>query len=198
MSTHIRLVAFIALFASLAGMLLLTTGSANAQAAVRVPVGDLWFCDSSSQNGVCTTEISAGDTVVWDFAGASFPHTTTACGTDCDSPTGSPIWDSGTISDDSSFQFTFDEAGTYLYRCSIHPNQMRGQIIVTGETQEPDDEPSDVPPVATIEVVGAPAAGSGAGPADGGSPWLLAGLAAAGLALLSAGGVMVGVRRRVS
>ena len=29
----------------------------NAQAAVNIPVGDRWFCDSSFQDGVCTTEM---------------------------------------------------------------------------------------------------------------------------------------------
>ena len=80
MSTSTRLIVSLVGLVAAAGVLLMTAGSAGAQAAVNVPVGEFWFCDSSLQNGVCTTEIDAGDTVVWDFSGASFGHTTTSCG----------------------------------------------------------------------------------------------------------------------
>jgi Copper binding proteins, plastocyanin/azurin family len=30
-----------------------------------------------------------------------------------------------------SVRFTFDEAGDYHYECSIHPQQMRGKVVVT-------------------------------------------------------------------
>ena len=185
MKTSFRLLASLAVFLSLAGVLL-AAGPAAAQTPVRVPVGDLWFCDSSNQNGVCTTEISVGDTVVWDYEGASLPHTSSNCGASCDSPDGS-LWDSGTINDRSTFQFTFSEAGTFLYRCNIHPAQMRGQIVVTGVAQEPiDDSP---------EVVAGPAAGTGPGYSSAVSGWYLAGLAMTGLLLVGAGLAVVGARR---
>ena len=198
MKTSFRLLVALAALVSLAGVLLATAGSAGAQTAVDVPVGDLWFCDSSNQNGVCTTEISVGDTVVWDFGGASLPHTTTNCGASCDSADGS-LWDSGTINDGSTFQFTFSEAGTFLYRCNIHPAQMRGQIIVTAAAQEPvDDSPTadDTDAVAEPEVVAVPSAGTGPGSVSTNSAWYVAGLATIGLLLVSGGAVLVGARRR--
>ncbi len=201
MNTPIRLLVSLAAFLLLAGVLLATAGSAGAQAAHNVPVGDLWFCDSANQNGVCSTEISVGDTVIWDFGSASLPHTTSNCGASCDSADGS-LWDSGTINDGSTFQFTFSEEGTYLYRCDIHPAQMQGQIVVTGTAQEP--EPTDAPDNDTDdvdgaqpEIVAAPSAGTGPGSSSAISAWYVAGLAMTGLLLVSAGLALVGARRRV-
>ena len=102
---------------------------AAAATTVVVPVGDFWFCDPSFQNGVCETKIQVGDTVDWDFNGSFAFHTTTDCGADCNSPTATPLWDSGALLG-GSFQFTFNQAGTYPYYCQIHPFTMQGQITV--------------------------------------------------------------------
>lgn len=199
MFTSFRLVVSLAMLIAAGSVLLLTAGSAGAQAATNVAVGDLWFCDSSLQNGVCTTEISAGDTIIWNFSGASAPHTTTACGDSCDSPTDSPLWDSGTISDGSAFQFTFDEAGTYLYRCNIHPAQMRGQIIVNEVVdQEPVDKTlpvDDTDGVTEPEVTGPPSAGTGSPSGSSSVGWLLAALTVAGLAFAATGAFGLARRR---
>jgi len=58
-----------------------------------------------------------------------------------------PLWSSGFITDASTFEFTFDQAGTYLYRCEVHPIEMRGRIIVQGgpaPTPTPERRPGDV------------------------------------------------------
>ena len=144
---------------------------AIAQETNTVVVGDLYFCDASFQGGVCETSIAVGDTVVWDFSGANAPHTTSACGASCDAPDASTLWESGTISDGSSFQFTFTEAGTYNYRCNIHPTPMRGQITVLAAqeeptaTEEPATPPADGPPDADPgpTVSAPPATGQGQG-----------------------------------
>ncbi len=198
MSISTRLVVSLVALIAAAGLLLMTAGSAGAQAAVNVPVGDLWFCDSASQNGVCTTEIDAGDTVIWNFSGASLPHTTTNCGDSCDSADGL-LWDSGTISDGSAFQFTFDGAGTYLYRCNIHPSQMRGQIIVNeGADQEPVDitlPDDDTVGVIEPEIVAPPSAGTGSPSGSSSVVWLVAVLTAGGVALAATGAVGLARRR---
>lgn len=189
-----------ALFFGIIGALvaLPSGGSASAQLALNVSVGDLWFCDASFQGGVCETTISAGDTISWDFSAAALPHTTTACGADCDSPTDTPGWDSGIINDGSSFQYTFDEPGTYLYRCNVHPTIMRGQIVVEAaaepEPTEPADEPQDGAEPDVEEVTGAPATGQGPGTRSS-SGWLLvAGLAA--VASVGLGATAYGIARR--
>ena len=121
---------FAALLLTVGALLALPSGPAAAGETVTIAVGDIWFCSEPFQGGVCETVISVGDTVVWDFSGASLPHTTTECGTSCDDPTGAPLWDSGLISDGSTFEFTFTEPGVYLYHCEVHSAAQRGRIIV--------------------------------------------------------------------
>jgi hypothetical protein len=109
--------------------------SISGGSAATVPVGDIWFCNSSFQGGVCDVAIHTGDTVTWDFSGASAHHTTTECGASCDSPvpTAQALWDSGPILGSDSlntFSHTFTTPGTYLYYCRLHPDMQRGRIIV--------------------------------------------------------------------
>ena len=40
------------------------------------------------------------------------------------------VWDSAILNPGDTFSFTFDEAGTYEYLCSLHPT-MVGTIVVT-------------------------------------------------------------------
>jgi hypothetical protein len=108
-------------------------------ATVSIPVGDFFFCSASFSSGVCPTTVNQGDTVEWDFSGG-LPHTTTHCGANCNSPTGSPLWDSGTKNNGQSFSRVFNTPGAFLYQCTIHGALMRGQITVVaagvgGETE---------------------------------------------------------------
>ena len=187
------------------------SGTAAAQETVSVTVGDIWFCDASFQDGVCDTVIDVGDTVVWDFNDAQLPHTTTECGASCDTPASSPAWDSGLIEGGGgTYEYTFTEPGTYLYRCEIHPFTMRGQIIVQGgpppatapptpvtpATATPGDGTSPTStPVATTTTIGSPI--TGAGPQEGsvGAWWTPVALAATGGALVALGSGWVTRRR---
>jgi len=179
-------------------LLALVGASGTASAQQSIAVGDIFFCDASFENGVCTTTVTEGDTVTWSFGG-ELAHTTTACGADCDSATGSPLWDSGVLNPGASFVFTFADAGTYLYRCDVHPTQMRGQIIVEPAAQpEPTDAPVDgvAPPTATAGpgVTGAPVTGAGPG-AGASSAWWLLIVASAGAGLALAGAAFRLARR---
>ena len=100
-----------------------------------IAVGDIWFCDATFQDGVCPTSIEADDTVRWVYPGSALlMHTTTDCGTDCDAPTSTPLWDSGTKNPGDTFEFTFTEPGEYLYYCTFHPTTQRGLIRVLAQT----------------------------------------------------------------
>ncbi|GMQ98888.1 MAG: hypothetical protein BMS9Abin17_1420 [Acidimicrobiia bacterium] len=66
--------------------------------------------------------VSVGDTITWTNDENGVPHTTTA---------DDGLWDSATLRPDDTFAFTFTEAGTFTYFCSIHP-AMRATITVTG------------------------------------------------------------------
>ena len=98
-----------------------------------VAVGDIWFCGPLFQGEVCDTTIEPGTTVQWDFGPAEAGHTVTDCGESCSSPTLSPQFDSGVIADGSTFEYTFDSPGTYLYYCQIHPTLQLGRIVVLSQ-----------------------------------------------------------------
>ena len=183
-----------ALFVLAGGLIALSGGTTHAQETTTVPVGDVWFCNASFVNGVCETTITAGDTVVWDFGAGSLPHTTTACGASCDNPTGSPLWDSGVINDDSTFSQTFNDPGEYLYRCDVHPAQMRGRIVVeaAGAVETPTAAPD--------ATVAPPSIGLPVGPDGGGrdiaSSAAGAAAAAGALAIAFGGAAWYALRRR--
>ncbi|MGD9933978.1 MAG: CHRD domain-containing protein [Dehalococcoidia bacterium] len=67
--------------------------------------------------------VSVGDTVTWDWADA-LPHSVTTV-------TAPVTFDSGVLTGaDKSFAFTFAQAGTYTYRCNVHPSGMTGSVVV--------------------------------------------------------------------
>ncbi|MBW3591173.1 MAG: cupredoxin domain-containing protein [Actinobacteria bacterium] len=72
-------------------------------------------------------EVSAGDTVIWVNEEESTPHTVTA-GSE-DDPSGK--FDSGNLDSGDTFEFTFEEPGTYEYYCDIHPGSMSGTVTVS-------------------------------------------------------------------
>jgi plastocyanin len=65
------------------------------------------------------TDVAAGDTITWTN-NDSADHTVTF-------EDGSA--DSGPIANGATFEFTFDTAGEYAYRCDIHPS-MTGTVVV--------------------------------------------------------------------
>ncbi len=63
--------------------------------------------------------ISSGTTVTWTNRDTS-SHTITGEG-----------FDSGSVSKDTTFNYTFNDRGTFEYRCAIHPVMKKGKVIVT-------------------------------------------------------------------
>ncbi len=184
------------LFAFIGALSAIPATPAVAQETTTIASGDFWFCSATFENGVCETTITAGDTVVWDFSSSVAPHTATECGASCDSPTGSPLWDSGIIDDGSTFQSSFDQPGTYLYFCQIHPQLMRGRIVVQAAPTPPPAGPTATQPPGGAQATATPTAAGVSGPPDTGvgpqqdateSRWALVGLAAMGMALVGLG-----------
>ena len=174
---------------ALAGMLFVASPRPAAAATVTVAAGEYWFCDSSYQGSLCETTVQAGDTVVWDFSGVAYPHTSTACGASCSSPTSPPLWDSGTVSG-GTFQFTFTQTGSYLYRCELHPDLMQGRIVVQGAPTSTSPPAGQTPAAGTTPAAtttgSLPIAGQGPQPATT-HWWLLGALLATGVASLGTG-----------
>jgi plastocyanin len=67
-----------------------------------------------------TIQIAAGQTVTWKFDDGPTPHTVTA---------DDHSFDSGMMSS-GQFSHRFDAAGTYTYTCTVHPQQMKGTVVV--------------------------------------------------------------------
>jgi plastocyanin len=67
--------------------------------------------------------VPVGTRVIWRNRGGT-AHTTTATG----------IWDSGVVRPGQSWAAIFAVPGTFDYLCTIHPDRMRGRIIVEGAT----------------------------------------------------------------
>lgn len=193
-----RSVQLMSLFVALVAVsgVLLTPSQARAQQSVTIPVGDFWFCNSSFDGGVCQTTIGVGDTVTWDFSNVANQHTTTECGASCDSPTSSPLWNSGR-QNSGTFRFTFTQAGTFLYHCQVHPTEMRGRIVVQATAASPTAPPAGQTPAGQTPTSRATATSvavqqgsnlpkSGYGPQSGSSDWwLLGGLATGGAGLIA-------------
>ena len=110
----------------------LLQGAQEAHADTTIAVGDLWFCNSSFQNGVCETVISQGETVTWNYASGVTVHNSRECGANCSSPSGTPVWQLPAAPTAAPWteSFTFNTPGTYLYRCDLHTAAMRGRIVV--------------------------------------------------------------------
>jgi hypothetical protein len=186
---------------------------AGAQTTTTVNVGNFYFCSAASQGGICDTNITAGDTVMWQWVGGS-SHTVTQCDpsfTTCPTVGG---FDSGSMTS-GTFSQTFNIAGAFEYRCNIHPTLMRGRVNVAAQqatptaTAGPTASTSTTPtpaqtsapgqtisptPVRTAQPATVPQTG---GPPDsGGKPWTIL-LAALGVAVIIGSGVLaVRVRRR--
>ncbi|MGH8951670.1 MAG: cupredoxin domain-containing protein [Acidimicrobiia bacterium] len=67
-----------------------------------------------------TVTVAVGTTVTWENAETGIGHTATS---------DEDVWTSGTLNEGDEFSFTFDEAGTFAYFCTIHPD-MTGTIVV--------------------------------------------------------------------
>lgn len=69
-------------------------------------------------------KISRGTTIIWKNVGGLQHDVATA---DSSEITGV---DSGLLSTNETFSYTFDESGRFDYFCSPHPFQMRGVVVV--------------------------------------------------------------------
>jgi len=186
---------------------------AGAQPNTTVNVGDFYFCDASFSGGVCDSNITAGDTVMWQWVGSA-SHTVTQC--DSTFTTCPPVggFDSGTMTS-GTFSQTFNTPGSFEYRCNVHTTLMRGRINVAaqqatptttaGPTASAGATPSPAQasapghttsPAPIVSAVPAAVPQTGGPTADGGTPWVLP-LAASSVAVIMGGGTLaVRMRRR--
>ncbi len=76
--------------------------------------------------------VPVGSTVTWTNVGTTgVPHTTTSNDGLWDSDTLSPLGSRSVADPVFEFSFTFNEAGTFGYFCTFHP-EMMGTVVVEG------------------------------------------------------------------
>jgi len=90
-----------------------TTEAASGGEAIAITITDFAFAGPDT--------VAVGDTVTVTNED-SMAHTWTAVGNE---------FDSGSLGEGESFDFTFDEAGEFDYFCTIHPT-MTGTVTVEG------------------------------------------------------------------
>jgi plastocyanin len=158
----------------LAGIVVMVSALVRAP-AVRAAEESVDISDFQFQPG--TLAVQVGDTVTWTNSDSA-DHTVT-------SQAGAPeSFDSGTLGQGDTFSFTFDQAGTYPYVCSIH-SSMTAEIVV--------EEAAAATPAATQLPDGAAPDPQDRG--SGGFGWLT--LAGALLLMLGLGGPLLArVRER--
>lgn len=100
--------------ASAAGYLGGNASTTTTGALVRIVTGNLFAPD--------TVTIQAGQRVTWRNDD-TVPHTTTE-------NSGTPVWNSGSLSPGQIYQRTFSLPGIYNYHCTIHGVTMKGTVIV--------------------------------------------------------------------
>ncbi len=95
-----------------------TTDDSNGTSA-SAPAAPANAVDITMEFTPSSLTVSVGETVTWTNK-HSMTHTAT-------SDNGS--FDSGNLAPGETFSFTFETAGTYTYKCNVHPS-MTGTIIV--------------------------------------------------------------------
>lgn len=128
--------ALLALLVTVLGLSLLAddAGAAN----TRVSIGDFqWSKDP---------EIDLGEKVIWHWVGPDTAHSVTGRGpggvlVDSDPMITSPNHPIG-----DTFEYTFDQPGTYSLACKLH-GSVRGTVSVSEEIGDPDSDPGPSPEV---------------------------------------------------
>jgi len=94
---------------------------------VEIPVGtSVPGCEETNECwSPADVTINAGDTVHWMNVDTA-AHTVTG-GSPADGPSG--VFDSSLVMVDATYEFTFDDAGSYDYFCMVHP-WMVGSVTV--------------------------------------------------------------------
>lgn len=115
--------------------------AAGAIAPVRAKDATITIKDYAFDPDLVT--ITAGSVVTWTNTSGQ-NHTVT-------SDTGDTL-NSGPIGPGEPYGNLFDTPGTYTYHCAIHPDRMKGTIIVTAapKTPVPSGPPSPTPPAGTL------------------------------------------------
>ena len=121
---------------SAAAVSILIVGAASVRAASH----DISIVDYEFQPQSIT--VRAGEPVTWTNSSGRI-HTVTS--------DGGPELDSGDIGPGEAYGHVFDQPGSYSYHCAIHPDRMKGIVVVeAAATLPPGVTPEPTPPAGTL------------------------------------------------
>ena len=103
---------------AMVAVLMLAAASSYSSANTSQPAATQINVDNFSF-GPTTLTVAAGTTITWTNRD-DMPHTIVST---------EKVFKSKVLDTDEKFSFTFDQAGTYPYFCSIHP-KMTGSVVV--------------------------------------------------------------------
>ena len=94
--------------------------------------------------------VDTGEHVSWYWVGPDVMHSVTGNSPnslqwDSDPQTNQPHHDLG-----DSYQVTFDQPGTYSFRCKLH-STVKGEVVVSSDPGDPVTEPDPVPPFQPLD-----------------------------------------------
>jgi plastocyanin len=95
-------------------------GGGNAGADAAPVTGVTQVAAKDNQFTPPAIQVAAGTTVTWEFKDRFVPHDVSGDG-----------FSSGEPRRSGSFSHTFDQPGTYAYRCTLHDG-MDGRVVVSG------------------------------------------------------------------
>ncbi len=110
--THLSMLAIVAAFVTLSAIEGASAQGNPPPKAVAIAIDNFKF-------GVASLEVAAGTTVTWTNRD-DVPHTVAST---------TKIFKSPPLDTGEAFSYTFKEAGTFEYYCSMHP-RMIGKIVV--------------------------------------------------------------------
>lgn len=119
------------LLVALAVTVCLAEASPSMAATTTIPVGNNWFGNAGSQGGVFQTSIDGGSSVEWAWTTSSV-HNITESDASFNPNSGTTIGSSSVATVGPYGPITIEVEGNYYYFCSLHPDQMRGEISVAG------------------------------------------------------------------
>jgi plastocyanin len=90
--------------------------------------------------------IDLGEKVTWDWLGPDLAHSVTGISQNDLQWDSAPHTDAPFHRPGYSYTLQFDQPGTYVFQCKLHPF-VRGEVIVSGTLGDPNSDPGPQPPL---------------------------------------------------
>lgn len=90
--------------------------------------------------------IDLGEKVTWDWLGPDLAHSVTGVSPDATQWDSDPRTDAPFHRAGYSYTLQFDQPGTYVFQCKLHPS-VRGEVIVSDVPGDPSSDPGPQPPL---------------------------------------------------